>query len=107
MKYAINIGHIVFPVESFYQRNAVCCVQTAASIMDEWWSMQKSVNNLVLDSRRKVRETLLKRYTELEHLEQLCSGNDKQFDEVTTDLDFVNSNANTMQLLITGQIIQT
>ena len=52
-------------------------------MMDEWWAKHKNVLNLIKYMRKKARKTLQRRYTELEFLDQLCSGNAKAMDEVT------------------------
>jgi hypothetical protein len=57
-------------------------LQTAKAVLEQWLMMRKNVANLIANVRRKVHENLLRRYSELQFLEQLCSGDAGKVDEV-------------------------
>jgi len=50
--------------------------------MDDWRAKHRNVLNLIRYMRKKNSATLQRRYTELRHLHQLCSGNATAMHEV-------------------------
>jgi len=50
--------------------------------MDDWLSKQKNVLDLIRYMRKKSRNALERRYTDLRFLDQLCSGNASAMAEV-------------------------
>lgn len=59
--------------------------------MDEWLAMRKNVSNLIAYTRRKVHEILLKRYTELQFLDQLSGAKDGNVEEVSAEKYFLTT----------------